>query len=320
MLDENRTVWMLLTGSIVKHAVLTFLASRKRKQLVGHVSRLHVFPLKSARELPDNITEVRLTDHGIVYNGVADRHWLVTKNGDMMTMKQSARLTLISPSIHGNHLHLDATGMATLILPLDPKVALDQTATVTVKNTPLPALDMGAEAAGWVCSVLQQEGLRLNFSAPSLDKRLSSKVHKDWGTLIAETDEIAFQDFGHCMIMCESSLADLNGRLPTPMSVIPFRPNVMIDGTHPYDEDNWREIYFGEQTSVRYVDQCTRCLITQIDHVTGEKFPDEQPLKELKTYRLMDPYGPKPVMGIHTVTKTPGYIRVGDPVYVVKKK
>jgi hypothetical protein len=33
----------------------------------------------------------------------------------------------------------------------------------------------------------------------------------------------------------------------------------------------------------------------------------------------MDPYGPKPCMGIHTVVETEGDINVGDPVYVVRK-
>ena len=48
--------------------------------------------------------------------------------------------------------------------------------------------------------------------------------------------QVAFQDFCHCMIMTEPSLEDLNSRLPEPMSVIPFRPNVMVDGCKPYDE------------------------------------------------------------------------------------
>jgi len=38
------------------------------------------------------------------------------------------------------------------------------------------------------------------------------------------------------MIMCESSMDQLNERLGSPMSIIPFRPNVMVEGSAPYDE------------------------------------------------------------------------------------
>lgn len=247
------------------------------------------------------------------------RHWLVTKNGDMWTMKQNARLTLIRTSREANALRLDSSGMEPLRLPLDPVLEPEKIVTVTVKMTPLPALDLGDKAAAWVCKVLQQDGLRLNYSAPSLAKRLACRVHKDWKTQIGPDDEIAFQDFCHCMIMCESSMEVLNKRLAKPLNCIPFRPNVMIEGTRPFDEDNWREVYFGDTTKVRYVDKCTRCLITTIDPDTGAKDQDDQPLKELKKFRCMDPYGPKPCLGIYTVLVQEGKIKVGDPVYVVRQ-
>jgi len=59
------------------------------------------------------------------------RHWLVTKNGDMTTMKQSARLTLIRTSVEGDFLCLDADGMDTLKLPLRPEIDDKQITTVT---------------------------------------------------------------------------------------------------------------------------------------------------------------------------------------------
>lgn len=37
-------------------------------------------------------------------------------------------------------------------------------------------------------------------------------------------------------------------------------------------------------------------------------------------FRCMEPYGPyKPVMGVHTAVETEGEIKVGDPVYVIRK-
>ena len=33
----------------------------------------------------------------------------------------------------------------------------------------------------------------------------------------------------------------------------------------------------------------------------------------------MDPYGPKPVMGVHMAVEQEGKVKIGDPVYVVRK-
>jgi uncharacterized protein len=40
-------------------------------------------------------------------------------------------------------------------------------------------------------------------------------------------------------------MEDLNTRMEKPMSVIRFRPNIVLRGGEPYDEDNWAEITIG---------------------------------------------------------------------------
>jgi len=55
----------------------------------------------------------------------------VTSKGDMVTMKQSARLTLVNTCIENNALRLDADGMEPLILDLEPVIDPKQVVTVT---------------------------------------------------------------------------------------------------------------------------------------------------------------------------------------------
>ena len=38
------------------------------------------------------------------------------------------------------------------------------------------------------------------------------------------------------MIMCDSSMEMLNSRLDKPVSHLNFRPNLMFEGTKPFDE------------------------------------------------------------------------------------
>ena len=60
-----------------------------------------------------------------------------------------------------------------------------------MRNIPTLALDCGDTAAAWICKALRTEDLRLNYSAPSLTKRLSSKVVKQWKTEIRPKDEVS---------------------------------------------------------------------------------------------------------------------------------
>ena len=59
-------------GSTFKITALSWIARRKRKEYVGKVSKINVFPLKSAREL-QNVTAVAFTKHGLMTQGLTDR-------------------------------------------------------------------------------------------------------------------------------------------------------------------------------------------------------------------------------------------------------
>ncbi|XP_060601564.1 mitochondrial amidoxime-reducing component 1-like [Ruditapes philippinarum] len=306
-------------GTTFKVSALSWIAYKRQKVYVGQVSRINVFPLKSAREL-QNITNVTLTKHGLMTKGLSDRHWVVTRNGQRQNIGFLPTLTLIRTSVEGTNLRLDAPNVEPLMLPIHPDINQENLVTILVKEQKQSTLDCGDKAAAWISKVVGKDNLRLHHSAPSLEKRLSHQVLKDWPTQIRKHDEVAFQDFVPCMIMCQSSMDVLNQRLDKPVSSLQFRPNIMIEGSEPFDEVNWQTIYIGDKASTKFVDNCTRCAIVTVDPETGSRSKDNQPLAELKKFRCMEPYGPfKPVMGIHTAVETEGDIKIGDPVYVVKK-
>ncbi|XP_045160180.2 mitochondrial amidoxime-reducing component 1-like [Mercenaria mercenaria] len=306
-------------GATFKASALTWIASARQKQYVGKISRINVFPLKSAREL-QNVTHVKLTKHGLMIQGLSDRHWVVTKNGQRQNLGFIPQLTLIRTSIEGDNLRLDAPNVEPLLLPITPEINEENIVTVFVKELPQSAIDCGDKAAAWLSKVLGKDNLRLHHSAPTVEKRLSHKVSKDWPTLIQQHDEVAFQDFVTCMIMSESSMDTLNKRLEKPVSPLQFRPNLMIEGSQPFDEESWQNVYIGDKAATRFVDKCTRCQIVTINPDTGSRDKENQPLTEMKKFRCMEPYGSfKPVMGIHTAVEAEGEIKIGDPVYVIRK-
>jgi uncharacterized protein YcbX len=111
-----------------------------------------------------------------------------------------------------------------------------------------------------------------------------------------------------------ASLAALNdwlleaGDAPVPMTR--FRPNLVVEGAGPWDEDAWagRRLRIGA-AELRAAGPCDRCVVTTVDQETGEK--GRQPLAILGRHRNVDQ---GLMFGLHLLTVTPGRITVGDPV------
>ena len=74
----------------------------------------------------------------------------------------------------------------------------------------------------------------------------------------------------------------MNTRLKTPVSALNFRPNFIVKTDEAFDEDNWEWIKIGP-VIFRNIKNCTRCVMTTIDPVKGEKHPNSEPLKTLRT-------------------------------------
>ncbi|KAL4238414.1 hypothetical protein ACF0H5_003122 [Mactra antiquata] len=309
----------ILTGW--KLVALSWMSRRKRKCYVGTVSDILVYPLKSGRRLKD-VKHATLNKHGLFVDGIGDRHWIICRNGERMNMNRIPRIVTINTFVEGKNLRLEVNGFEPLIIPADPEVSEKDITKIKFSTVPQLALDCGDEAATWLCKVLERENLRLYHSSAKIEKRLASDsaTEKKWKTEIQPQDEAAFQDFGTCMIMSDSSMEVLNQRIEKNIHSVQFRPNIMVKGSKPFDEDNWKEVYIGDSAVLRFVDMCQRCLMVTRDYETGVLDKEEQPLKELKRFRCMEAYGPtKPVMGIQTSFENGGVIKLGDPVYVIRK-
>ena len=94
-------------------------------------------------------------------------------------------------------------------------------------------------------------------------------------------------------------LEGLNAKLPEPVPMNRFRPNVTVSGCEPFDEDDWGSILIGGGSGggsggaggegsggvpCDFVKPCSRCTITTVDQSTG-KFDQGQPLTTLGVIR-----------------------------------
>ena len=95
-------------------------------------------------------------------------------------------------------------------------------------------------------------------------------------------EQVSLADGYPLLIIGEASLADLNKRLPSPVPMNRFRPNLVFSGGHAYEEDAWKEFRIGESL-FKGVKPCSRCVLTTIDQDTGAQ--GKEPLATLASYR-----------------------------------
>jgi uncharacterized protein YcbX len=87
-----------------------------------------------------------------------------------------------------------------------------------------------------------------------------------------------------------------------------FRPNVVVGGCSPHEEDTWQTLRVGAMT-LRVAKPCSRCSVPMVDQNTGER--GREPIRTLESYHA---FGGKVLFGQNLVHKSQGILRVGGIV------
>ena len=240
---------------------------------IARIAALYRYPVKSAcGQLLENAT---LEATGLAH----DREWMIVDHrGVFVTQREQPRLALLRVTLHESGgvpmgLTLDAPDAPALHLPL---ADFSQPRTVRVWRDEVQALDAGDAAARWMSAWLGAT-FRLVRFAPG-NRRLSSM---EWTQGVPAPNQ--FSDGYPILVLSRASIADLSRRVGTDLPVNRFRPNLLLEGLQPYDEDRIQELRCGD-VQLRLVKPCERCAITTTDQERGERSGDE-PLRTLRGYR-----------------------------------
>lgn len=229
---------------------------------------------------------------------------LVDEQGRFITARQYPKLALVTTSIDSDSLQVSVNGREGLLIALQP--AENNRREVTLWKDTLEAVPVSKAADGWFSDYL---GIRCQLVQMTDD--IIRTVDQAYGR---PEDEVSFADGFPLLLISAASLADLNGRLATPVSMRRFRPNVVVSGCAAYAEDNWRRLRIGE-VEFTAVKACSRCVFTTIDPDTGIKNPDKEPLRTLSTFRRRESGGV--YFGQNLVPRNRGQIHVGDAVEIL---
>lgn len=224
---------------------------------------LFVHPVKSCAGVA--VREALLTEAGLDL----DRAWmLVDEAGEFVTQRELPQLSRVVPRLGVADVVLRAPGMLALHLAAD---GVEKPARVRIWDDEVDAWDMGDLAAQWFSDFTGQR-LRLVRFDPEV-RRLSSTR---W-TGGVEAPNL-FSDGFPLLVTSSASVAFLNERLAAaghaPVDLRRFRPNLVLGGVAPHDEDRLAELRIHTETgSVRLalVKPCARCPIPDVDPDSGER-------------------------------------------------
>ncbi len=272
--------------------------------LQATLSGLFVHPVKSCAGVA--LREAQLMDTGLDL----DRAWMVVDaQGRFVTQREAPRMALVRTQIRRLEVVLRAPGMLALHLGINE---VEKPTRVQVWKDALNAWDMGDVAGQWFSDFLGRPGLRLARFDPEVT-RLASK---QW---TGEIDApVEFADGFPLLLASQASLDELNARLPAPVGMERFRPNLVIAGVDAQDEDRLAELRIttaeGETVVLRPVKPCPRCPIPNVDPATGESSPEV--LAALSAYRANPVVDGAVTFGMNCViVQGAGHtLRVGDAV------
>jgi uncharacterized protein len=231
------------------------------------LSEINIYPVKACRGIALASSVVRAS--GLQW----DRRWMfVDAKGTFLTQRTHPQLARIETRVAEDTLDLNAPGQSPLSLPLAEG---GTPVPARVWQDGLTALDQGEEAASWA-SEAAGEPARI-VRAAALTERHANRAYTG-----ATPAPMGFADGYPVLVVNRESLTELNRRMPEPIPIGRFRPNLVIDGLEPFAEDRIDTIAIGPVT-LRLVKPCTRCVVTSTDQLTGER--STNPLPVLRTFR-----------------------------------
>lgn len=255
------------------------------------VTGLYIYPIKSLQGI--SLNEADVLERGFRY----DRRWMIVDQANkLITQRTHPHISQVSISLTEQSIIASYSDLSALEIPLT--LINNSPIEVTVWNDQVEAIEASDEINEWFTAVVGQ-ACKLAFMPEDALRPVNPER-------AVNNENVSFADGYPYLIISEASLEDLNSRMEVDLPMNRFRPNIVVDGCEPYEEDTWEDIRIGE-LKFHVTHPCKRCVFTTVDQETGKK--GAEPLKTLATYRRE---GNDVIFGVNTLALMKGRVHVGD--------
>ncbi|MCY4148656.1 MAG: MOSC domain-containing protein [Gammaproteobacteria bacterium] len=264
------------------------------------VTELYTYPVKSLAGI--RIDHACLLSTGFEF----DRRWMVIEpNGAFITQRSCPQMSLIQTRLENHQLVLSTFGMEDIEVPSPNEN--DQRTTVGVWGDEVNAIIHDTHINSWLSDALGKE-CKLAYFPASETRACDPHVAQ-------EGDSTLFADGFPLLLANQASLDDLNSRLSQPVGMERFRPNIVIGGQSPFEEDRWRRIEING-IALRFAQCCARCSVPTVNPETGI-IEGPEPIRTLSEYRTGS--DGEVYFGINMIPESVGILSIGNDVTVIRQ-
>lgn len=266
------------------------------------ISALYHFPVKS---LQGHKSRSLALD---TYGAVNDRRWmLVDTDNQFVTQRRTRAMAQLKATVTATGIQLEnASGER---FEVNQPGADSELRSVRVWGDDVTARDAGDAVAQWLSDQLQSP-VRLVAQGEEFQRPLEAP---------RQDRQVSFADAAPLLVISQASLDDLNSRLTEPVSMLRFRPNLVVSGCEAFAEDDWKTLIVHTQDGPVTFDcthPCARCAIPGLHPFTGRA--QKEPLKTLASYRRWEDgqiyFGMN--LAPATADQPKATIHLGDPVEI----
>lgn len=259
------------------------------------ITDIYEYPLKSSKG--NRLNSVEIGSFGLKN----DRKIAVIDGKNrIITGREYPALVQINSEIKDSVLLLKSPGMENLIQSLN---ADHKETSATLFRTKVQGRLLVGGSAAWISSILKGDF-----------KLISTFSSSDSSATRFENEEVypmGYADSAPVHLINLKTLAYLNSKLDQKVGLDNFRPNIVVDGNEPFEEDHWLEISING-CKLQLQELTERCIFTTIDPKTSRKDPEVEPLSTLAKIRRSKK---QPVtFGIDLKPINSGCLRVGDTI------
>ncbi|KAK1284812.1 Molybdenum cofactor sulfurase [Acorus calamus] len=285
--------YIIGSGHISRKKIFSAGIGRRHLARSLHLESITVYPIKSCSGF--SVDRWALNNTGLQY----DREWLIRGiNGDIFTQKKVPEMRLINTIID---LNLGKLFVESPRCKVKLEINLDQNLSCGEKEE-LELLGQRYQVQGyddevnmWFAEALARPCMLLRYCGSEYLNPVTKKCRPQ--TCRDEQSRLNFVNEAQFLLISEESVCDLNDRLSSNarkgkygpgqnihVDAMRFRPNLIISGAEPYEEDSWRRLTIGGAYFTS-LGGCNRCEMINLDFQSGEVRKSKEPLATLASFR-----------------------------------
>jgi len=258
-----------------------------------------IYPIKST-------FRIQLVESEIDFFGLKhDRNFaIINSSNKIITARENKNLYKIKTEIEKGNLIFNTDKQGKIELSLLKNYEEEQKEVIIFKDQ-VSAKIINHKINDWISNIIGEPAQLIKIDEDKMRKMKPKYNGK-------ENDFIRFQDASAIHLITESSIKSLNEKVEKPVTIHHFRPNIVIKGTKPYEEDDWKKVKIGT-CEFEVAVKTARCPMITINPETIEKDAHQEPLKTLAKLRKEKN---KANFGIYLIPRKIGIINIDDEVII----